>query len=215
MTSVAAATAITLASTAASTAVGVYSSIQQGKAASAQAKHQADVARQNQELAEQEASAQRKQGYDAMVAQRQKVAKLIGQQRAAAGASGAAVDIGSNLDLQADTAAQGELDAINMYNKGIDAAYNTDIEAWNYGNQASAYDASAKSAERAGYMNAVGTALGGIADMGSTWAGYKAKQPSSNGVSGGVSGSQRVTDNYKGVPRMSNKQFNDMMNSYF
>ena len=102
--------------------LGVVSSIQTAKTQSAQAKYQADVARQNQKLADQQAGAQRRQGYENMIAQRQETAKLIGRQRAAAGASGAAVDVGSNLDLQADTAFQGELDAVNAYNKGLDAA---------------------------------------------------------------------------------------------
>ena len=152
------------------TGLGVVSSIQTAKTQSAQAKYQADVARQNQELAEQQAGAERRQGYENMLTQRQETARLIGRQRAAAGASGAAVDVGSNLDLQADTAFQGELDAINAYNKGLDAAYNSQIQAWNYGQQAGAYDSAAESSKNAGYLNAAGTALGGIADIGTTWA---------------------------------------------
>lgn len=166
-----------------STGMGVISSIQQGKAQSEQAKYQADVARQNQQLAEQQASAERKQGYDNMVAKRQEAAKLIGRQRAMAGASGATVDEGSNLDLQADTAAQGELDAINAYNQGLDRAYNSELQAANYGSQAGAYDAQASSAKNAGYLNAASTAIGGIADMGSTWAHFKAKFPASSTAS--------------------------------
>lgn len=169
-------TAISLGTTALSTGMGVYSSIQQGKAQSAQARYQADVTRQNQELAEQQASAERREGYENMITRRQETAKLIGRQRAAAGASGAAVDVGSNLDLQADTAAMGEMDAINAYNQGLDSGYNHEIQAHNYGQQARAYDAQAGSAKRAGYLNAASAAIGGIAEMGSTWAGYKAKQ---------------------------------------
>ena len=159
------------------TGLGVVSSIQTAKTQSAQAKYQADVARQNQELAEQQASAERRQGYENMVTQRQETAKLIGRQRAAAGASGATVDVGSNLDLQADTAFQGEIDAVNAYNKGIDTAYNSQIQAWNYGQQADAYDATAESTKNAGYLNAASTAIGGIADIGTTWAKFNANKP--------------------------------------
>lgn len=169
------ATVLSIASTAASTAFGVYSSIQQGKAAQKQADYQAKVAKQNQELAEQQASAERMAAYEEAQATRRKAATLIGSQRAAAGASGAVVDIGSNLDLQADTAAQAEMDAINAYNRGIDSAYNSEIQAWNYGQQAEGYTMQGKAAKQAGYMNAASTALGGIADMGSTWANYKGK----------------------------------------
>lgn len=211
--SAATAAAISIASTAVSTAVGVYSSIRQGKAAQAQADYQAKVAKQNQDLAEQQASAERMAGYEEAQATRRRAAQVIGSQRAAAGASGAVVDFGSNLDLQADTAANAELDAINAYNKGIDSAYNSQIQAWNYGQQATAYEASGQAAKNAGYLNAASTALGGIADMGSTWAGYKAQQPSTK-PTGGVSGSQRVADNYKGVPRMTDAQWNKLYKNY-
>ena len=169
------ATAVSIAATALSTGIGVMGSIQQSRMQQQQAEYQADVARQNQKLAEQQASAERKQGYENMIAKRQETAKLIGRQRAAAGASGAVVDFGSNLDLQADTAAQGEIDAINLYNQGLDRAYNSEIQAWNYGSQAEAYDSRASAAGSSGWMSAAGTALGGIASIGSTWANYSSK----------------------------------------
>ncbi|WP_415993064.1 hypothetical protein [Desulfovibrio piger] len=153
-------TAISIASTVASTGMGVMSSIQQGKARQAQAEYQADVARQNQQLAEQQASAQRKEGYDNMIAKRQETAKLIGRQRAAAGASGATVDVGSSLDLQADTAAQGEIDALNIYNQASDKAYGTQLQGWGYGQQAAGYDAQADAAGSSIWSDAAGTALG-------------------------------------------------------
>ena len=171
---------LSLGATALSTGMGVISSIQQGKAQSEQAKYQAEAAKENQQLEESAASAERRQGYDNMVTRRQETAKLIGKQRAAAGASGAAVDVGSNLDLQLDTAQQGELDAINIYNQALDRAYNHELQADNYARQAGAFSAQGRSARNAGYMNAFGTALGGIASMGSTWAGFKANFPSGN-----------------------------------
>lgn len=75
--------------------------------------------RQNQELAERQAGAERREGYEAMITKRQETARLIGRQRAAAGASGAAVDVGSNLDLQADTAAQGRDRRAQRLQRGI------------------------------------------------------------------------------------------------
>ena len=190
--SAAAVTAISLASTALSTGMGVYQAIGQSKAQQAQmeaqskqAKYQADIARQNQQLAEEQASAQRREGYENMTAKRQETARLIGRQRAAMGASGASVDVGSNLDLQADTAAQGEMDAISLYHKGQDAGYQTQLQGWNYGQEAAGHEANAAAyasgADKAGsngWMNAAGTALGGIAAMGSTWGKYQASQDS-------------------------------------
>ena len=74
-------TAISLGATALGTGMGVISSIQQGKAQAAQAQYQADVARQNQELAERQAGAERREGYEAMITKRQETARLIGRQQ--------------------------------------------------------------------------------------------------------------------------------------
>lgn len=152
--------------------MGVYGSIQSAKQQKEQGRYQSEVARQNAELAEENASAQRRQGYEAMVDQRRKAAHLIGQQRAVAGASGVAVDVGSNLDIQADTAAQGEMDALKMYQQGLDKAYSYDIQGANYASQSKAYAYSANQARSTGLMNAASSAISGIADMGSTWLKY-------------------------------------------
>lgn len=182
-------TVASMAATAVSTGVGVASAIAQSQAQqkqldaqSKQAQYQADIERRNQQIAEEEASARRREGYENMTARRQETAKLIGKQRAALGASGAALDEGSALDFIADTGEQGEIDAINIYNRGIDSAYQSQIQAWNYGNQAAAndaasdmYGATASAAPAQGIMNAAGTALGGIASIGSTWGNYLAQ----------------------------------------
>lgn len=185
------ATAMSLAATAASTALGVYSSIQQGKAKSEQARYQAEVARQNQELAERQASEERMAGFEEAQAVRRKAAQAIGAQRAAAGASGAAVDVGSNLDLQADTAAQGEMDAINAYNRGVDSAYASQLRGWNYGQQAAGLEAKGEAAKQSAYLSAGRSALGGIADLGSTWGRPKMKGTPGPGNTFAASGAQK------------------------
>ena len=148
------------------------------------AKYQADVQRQNAKLAEDQASAERAAGMENAAAERLKTARLIGQQRAQAGASGVAVDMGSFEDVAEDTASRGEIDAINTYNRGIDAGYNSELQAWGYRSQAAGTDAqagaygaqadmlsSAAGQTRSnGMLAAVGAGLGGIADIGSTWA---------------------------------------------
>lgn len=161
------------------TGIGVYSSIQQSKAQSAQAKYQEKISKRNAEIAEQQASAQRRQGYEDMLNQRRRTAAMIGQQRAIAGSSGTVVDFGSIADVTEETAMRGEFDAVNTYNRGIDTAYNSEIQAWNYSTQADAYDAQSSSYRQAGVLGALGTAAGGIAQMGSTWANFNSKYPSS------------------------------------
>ena len=174
-------TVASLAATAISTGAGIASSIQQSQAQAAQLEYQSKVAQRNADLAEQQASAQRMQGYEAMQAERLKTAKLIGRQRAQAGASGVSLDSGSFLDVVEDTAATGEMQAINAYNQGIDSGYNSEIQAWNYESQAAGYDSAAGQARSSGLMSAIGQGIGGIADMGSTWAKFSNPAPTGGG----------------------------------
>ena len=157
------------------TAIGVAGSIAQSQAQASQQEYQAKIARRNSELAEQQASAQRMQGFENMQTERLKTAKLIGQQRAQAGASGVAVDSGSFLDVAEDTAARGDIAAINSFNQGIDQAYNSEIQSWNYASQAAGYESAASSTASTGVLSAIGQGIGGIADIGSTWATFDAK----------------------------------------
>ena len=228
----AAAPIVAIAATAISTGVGIYSSIQQGQqqaaaakaqarmnqqqalaqqqqaeAAQRQADYQKQIAERNAQMAEDQASAERQQGYENAQAERLKTARLIGQQRAQAGASGALVDAGSFEDVAEDTAAAGEFDALNSYNAGIDKAYNSEIQAWNYrstgtgygmqgdayGMQANAYHqqadayasqaSAADSYRSASTLSAIGQGIGGIASMGSTWAKFN-NTPSSTSKPG-------------------------------
>lgn len=142
----------------------------------AAAEQQATIASANQRLAEEQASAERKQGYEEMQTKRLEAARIIGQQRAQMGGSGVAVDQGGFLDVLADTAGSGEISAINAYNQGIDRAYTKEIEAWNYENQAGAYRSqasglrrAASSASKGAIWGALGTAATGIASIGTTW----------------------------------------------
>lgn len=96
--------------------VGAYQQAQQQKSA---AEYQAAVAQQNQGLAQEQARAQRKEGYEGMIRKRQEVAGLIGAQRAVAGASGAQVDQGSFLDLNLDTVEKGEMGRPCRFSAGL------------------------------------------------------------------------------------------------
>lgn len=150
----------------AATAVGTYASMQQQQQQQAaqekQARYQAEVAQKNQDLADEQARAQRKEGYDNMIRKRQETAKLIGKQRAQMGASGAVVDFGSAMDVSQDTAEQGEFDAMAAYQQGLNGAYNAEIQRWNYGQQAAGYKMQADSVGAGNGWGAVGALAGGI-----------------------------------------------------
>lgn len=156
---------VTLAATAASTYAGIQGQAAQREAQKAQADYQSQVAQRNQELADEQARAQRQEGYQNMIKKRQETAKLVGAQRAKAGASGAVVDFGSSLDVNMDTVEQGEFDALAEYQKGLNGAYSAEIQKWNYGQQAAGYQMQSASADAGSGWGTAAAITGGIASF--------------------------------------------------
>ena len=160
--------------------VGAVGSIYQNQAVKAQANAQAqqaqanaDIANQNAKLAEDEARLARREGYENKLKKRQEVAGLIGSRRAAQGASGALVDSGSFMDLELDSVDKGEADALKMEQQGYDTAYQKELEAYNYRNQAGQLQQQAAD-YRASANDKWGTGLtilGSVAQAGSNWYG--------------------------------------------
>lgn len=97
-------------------------------------KAQKQLAEYNAQVAELQAEDAILRGRETEERHRTNVRRLIGSQRAALGASGADVNEGSALDIQADTAAMGELDALTIRT-------NAAREAWGYRIQAQDYRA--------------------------------------------------------------------------
>lgn len=112
---------VPIAMTVAAAAMSAASSIQQGKQASAAAKFNADMQNRNAGIARQQAAAeeekQRRLGY-----MRQ------GAARAAYGASGVSIE-GSPLDILEQSAAQEELDALNIRYRGAIGAQSAEGQA--------------------------------------------------------------------------------------
>jgi hypothetical protein len=139
-------TALT-AATAASFLMTGYSQYQQGQ-------YQKDLGNYNAKVDEIKATQALEAGVAAEDAHRAKVRQMIGQQRAGMGASGVEVDSGTFGDILADSAAQGEMDAV---------AHRTNAmrEAWGYRESAKQSAAEGKWAGRSGAMNSLGTLLSG------------------------------------------------------
>jgi hypothetical protein len=151
--------------TVAAAAMSAASSIQQGKQASAAAKFNADMQNRNAGIARQQAAAeeekQRRLGY-----MRQ------GAARAAYGASGVAIE-GSPLDILEQSAAQEELDALNIRYRGAIGAQSAE-------GQAALSSMRGDAAMQAGYMGAGSAILLG----GARAAGIYAKIPSPSSSAG-------------------------------
>ena len=146
----------------ASGVVGGVSSYQQGKATQKQYDYQAKVNEENAKIAQQNAKMQRQQGIEEARMQRIKTAQTIGSQQAAMAANGVDVTQGTAVDVIADTAAMGELDALQTQYNYEAKAQGYEAQAGNFKNQANLDIIAGKNAYQAGKIGAVQSGIAGI-----------------------------------------------------
>lgn len=168
---------------AATSAVGAES---QAKATAAQATYQAQVAANNQIIANQNAEAAVAQGDVQAQNQSLQNAARVGGIIAAQGASGVDVNSGSNLDVQKSQREVGELDAQTIRYNAAQQARGFEEEAASAGGQAGLYNAEAAYAPVAGDIGAAGSLLGGASSVGAKYASWL-QQGGGSGTTGGVS----------------------------
>ena len=144
-----------------STVMGAVGAVQQGQAASASAKYNANVANMNAKLADRAAKDALERGALEEQKQRQKTATLIGQQKASMAANGVDLSFGSPLDTLVDSATLGELDALTIRSNTYREERDLRQQGANYRGQARMGMASASGASTGGWLNAGGTLLGG------------------------------------------------------
>ncbi len=113
---------------------------QQAGAQAGMANYQAQVARNNQMIAENYAQRALQQGQVDEQNQRFKTAAALGSQRASLASQGGDVNSGSPLDLQADTARMGEYDAQAVRSNAGLKAYGYRVQAYNNAADAGRYD---------------------------------------------------------------------------
>lgn len=143
--------------TAVISAVGTVASAQ---ASASQASYQAQVARNNQIIANRNADDALKRAAVEEDKVRQRTASVMGQQRARLAGQGSVLDEGSPLDIQMDTAGLGELDALTVRNAGEREAYGFRSQAMNFGAQAGLHDSKASAGMLQAYLSAGGSILG-------------------------------------------------------
>lgn len=177
---------IAIAGMAMSTAASGIGAMRQGQATAASANYQAQVARNNAVIAQQNADAERAAGHSKEQRHRMEVKRVIGEQLAAQGASGFDVNTGSAVDVRAGTAGIGELDALTI-------RYNADLKARDFENQKRGFlheaemkEAEASAAKKAGMLQMATTFLGGSSKIAS--AAFKFNQAGAFGGSGSSSG---------------------------
>lgn len=134
-------------------------SIMSGNAGRDAANYRAAVARNYADYA-------RQKGYAEAETQGIKTGKIIGQQRAAQGASGLDVNFGSNVDVRETTAQIGRLDELTIINNAMNKALGLETEA--------ALDVMAgERARQEGLLGAGRSILGAATSVGDKWMSYR------------------------------------------
>ena len=127
-----------------------------------QSNYLAQVARNNQAVAQRNALLARQQGEVDVQKQQLKTASLEGAQRAALASQGGDVNSGSPLDILGDTARAGYTDAATIRNNAAHKAYSYEVQANDADAAASDYGFQAANA-MASLPNAFGSSLLGTA----------------------------------------------------
>lgn len=147
------------------TVVGAIGQMQQMKAQAAMADYQAAVDRNNKIIAERFAKDARARGSEAEARKRLEVKALLGKQRAVMASRNLALDSGSPLDILADTAQLGELDALTTRTNYERDAIGFEAQGMNYAAQAELRSMEADSLRQAAPLMMFGTILGGIGQL--------------------------------------------------
>lgn len=172
--------ALSLGATALSTGMGVVGMIgqqqaqaQAASAAQAQARYQAQVAQQNQALAERQQADALQRGQVAEENRRRVIAQQIGQQRAALAGQGTDFT-GSETDILGDTAAAGELDARTLRSNAAREAYGYEVQGLGYGNTAALeYTRAANSTYTPNYLGAGASLLSTASTLAEKWRNFQ------------------------------------------
>lgn len=172
-------TALAIAMFAGSTAVQTVSSVKQGKAAKKAGEKQREASESQAQLADYNAAVADLQGKDAIERGaeeesrfRTSVRGAIGSQRANIAAGNVDVSFGSAVDVQADAAFLGELDALTIRTNAARESWGYKVQAEDYRKRADITRKEGVYLEQAGrqnasaaYWGAAGNILGGGASL--------------------------------------------------
>lgn len=140
-------------------ALSAFGTIQQGFAAQQAANYQAEVARNNAIIADQNARAAKDAGMARAEAQGMKTAALAGRVKASQAASGVDVNSGSAVDVQQGTRQIGLLDAETVLHNAELDAYGYRTTAQNYRAQADLDEMKGRNSLTGSFFNAAGGLL--------------------------------------------------------
>lgn len=155
------------------TVAGVVGALQTSRAAREQANYQAEIARNNQILANRAAKETEQRGEREEYIQRLRTRQAIGKQKVAFASNGVLVDVGSAATAVADTAQFGELDALTIRDNAAREAARLRAMGENYSAEAELAKMRGQSEYSAALMSSFGTILSGATGVADKWYQYK------------------------------------------
>ena len=182
---------MSVASTVLGGAMSAVGQMQQQAAAQQQAQYMAQVAKNNQIIANQTATYARQAAAAQEARQNEKTAAVIGATRAAQASNGLDVNSGSNLDVQSSAQELGQLDAASIRSQGERQARAYEDQGRGFADQAALYGMTPGPS----YLSMFGNILGTAGSVSSKWASYQQN---------GVGGSQWTNSASAGWPGASN-----------
>lgn len=150
----------------ASTAMNAFGTVAKGAAQYESGQYNAQVARNNETIANSNASMAVMRGNVEAGISRERTAQMIGSERAGYGANGIDVNSGSAVRTQSDTARLGEMDAQTILQ-------NAQRSSWGYQLQGSSYGAQAQLDTMQGTESALSSLVGGVNNFASKWDVFK------------------------------------------
>jgi hypothetical protein len=148
--------------------MSTYGMIQQQSAAKANAKFQADTARNRATLADRNAKEIEVQGKKDANKYRARAQLERANELVSMVAQGGDITSGSNIDLLADYAGASEEDALTIEDNANRSAYNTRVSGMNETNQANLFSSQANNINPG--LSGATTAVSGISSVASSWA---------------------------------------------
>lgn len=149
---------------------------QAASANAAQARYQAQVAAQNQELMHRQAADATQRGQVAEENRRRLTAQQIGRQQAALAAQGTDLE-GSPTDVLGDTAAAGEMEALTLRSQVARQAYEHHIAGVGYGNSGILLSNRAlNSAHQPNYLGVGASLLSSASTLAEKWRNFQSSR---------------------------------------
>jgi hypothetical protein len=163
--------------------ISAGTSIMGGMQQKDQANYQAAVARNNAEIAKRNAVYAEQVGVRREQEEIYKVRDIVGATKAAQGASGLSVGVGSGADVIGSTSGLGLLSVANVRDVSAREAYGFRVQETNFENEAKAAKVAGKNAMMSGFIGAATSLIGGATQVGKMQAGMRTSGVPQSGFS--------------------------------